>query len=375
MLLTVIAILPSVFDAVSTKYERTKLKSRVVEKTFARYFNYQMANIYVTVLVGSIFEDLKQCIDNPGTIMSTIAASIPKVAGYFTCLVIIKATCGLALDMMLIGAVLKRAACRLGGCVVDVAASLRFTSREEEEEEEEEATDHDDEEENDRFRDCVPVLSQMYGDKLLVLIVCLTYCVLFPPLQPFGMLYFALSWFVRRYKALTFHVPAFESGGQLFFSVFTRVMVGLYFSVAVSITYLLTKSPAMSPFVVPIFFVIWLFQRHCERVYVGPSRYLSRLLAVKQQRLSGASSPPPPPSLPEKEQPLLSATVSNQSRYCDGESVKGTVSQFSGTLYRQRHLFEKPVRIVKSAATAHRDDDKEEDRARASGGYSAKDAS
>jgi len=349
LLLAVIALLPSAFDFISERYERTKLRSQIEEKTFCRYFIYNMSNIYVTVIVGSIFEDLKHIIDHPQELMNTLAASIPKVAVYFTCLIIIKATSGLALEMLNVGALVTRLACGLKGTVFGCFLTVvggedgRSIAEMDKEEEEEDAAV------GRRARvpgDAVPRYSQIYGDILLVLIVCLTYAVLFPLLLPFGCLYFALSWCVRRFRALVFHTPAYESGGELFYKVFDRTIVGLYFAVSVTMSYILTKSPSMSPFLFPILIVVWCFHRRCHFRYERPSRNLSRMLAI--QRCDDRDLPlrsdvaPVSKSRRDAERPLLTAAAVS-SKIDLTESEEEICSLFSETLYRQTHLCESPM--------------------------------
>lgn len=227
LLLVVLSLLPSLFEQISVRYEMTKMRSSVDRKTLSRYFNYQLANIYVTVILGSIVEDLKGLIDHPSQIMETFASSIPRVAGYFLCVIVIKSTSGLALELLDVG--------RLSTCMLyDTWDVLSCGSRRSERNSE--AGDEAEDSGDSDMPSIVPRYSQIYGDSLLVLLICLTYAVLFPLTLPFGFVYFSASWLVWRYKSLSVHTPAYESGGALFFSVFQKIIVGLYLSLAVTIT-------------------------------------------------------------------------------------------------------------------------------------------
>ena len=277
LLLGVLSLLPTLLDAISIGWERTKLRSRIQEKTFSRYFNFQLSNIYVTVLVGSILEDLKGMIDHPQQILETLASSIPKVAVYFCGVVITKSTGGLALELLDVGNVLKKGFSKVCSLLCSCCCWLCGRKHEEDSDEEEEEKEEED-------IDTTPRYAQIYGDLLLALLIALTYAVLFPLTTPFAFLYFSGAYFVWRYKAMYVHKIQYESGGKMFYLVFKRTMVGVYLAVGVTVTYLLTKRPTMSPFLIPLLIVVYAFESYCDRVYAVPSKYLSRMLAVKSDR-------------------------------------------------------------------------------------------
>ena len=283
LLLGVLSLLPKLLNALSIGWEGTKMKSRVQEKTFARYFNFQLSNIYITVILGSILEDLKGMIDHPQQIMETFAASIPKVAVYFCGVIITKTTAGLALELLDLGNLLQKGISEMCSLVCSCCCWLCGQSAAEKDEEEDENKDK-----KEDVVDTTPRYAQIYGDTLLVLLIALTYAVLFPITIPFAFLYFSGAWVVWRYKALYVQKKEFESGGQMFYLVFKRTMTGVYLAVGVTVTYLLTKRPTMSPFLIPLLVAVYAFDSYCNRVYAVPSKYLSRILAVKCDRANSA---------------------------------------------------------------------------------------
>ena len=48
-----------------------------------RYFLYQLANIYILLLAGSVYGSLKDLISNPRGILNTIGESLPTVSVFF----------------------------------------------------------------------------------------------------------------------------------------------------------------------------------------------------------------------------------------------------------------------------------------------------
>ena len=78
-LLTLIMILPFVFEWIAVSYERRKTISDVQDSIVGRYFYYQIANIYVTVTAGSIWAALADILDQPAALLQILGESIPMV--------------------------------------------------------------------------------------------------------------------------------------------------------------------------------------------------------------------------------------------------------------------------------------------------------
>ena len=49
-----------------------------------RYFGYQLANVYLTLLTGSMFNALADAIANPASIIRLLAAALPSVSVFFS---------------------------------------------------------------------------------------------------------------------------------------------------------------------------------------------------------------------------------------------------------------------------------------------------
>lgn len=117
-LLGLILLLPLIFNAIATSYEKRKTLSGVQNSIVGRYFYYQarlllqfalraitliplthnasalsslqLANIYITVTAGAIWTSLADIIDHPQNLLLILGEDLPKLAGYFISLLITK---------------------------------------------------------------------------------------------------------------------------------------------------------------------------------------------------------------------------------------------------------------------------------------------
>ena len=86
-LLFLICVLPIIFQQLAVYYERRKAISDVQASICRRYFYYQLANIYITVSAGSLFNSLAEILDHPSNILELLGKSLPYMVGYFVALV------------------------------------------------------------------------------------------------------------------------------------------------------------------------------------------------------------------------------------------------------------------------------------------------
>jgi hypothetical protein len=103
-LLSLIMLLPIIFEQIAVRYEHRKTVSDVQRSMLGRYFYYQLANIYLTVTAGSFWESVADILDHPGNILEILGRSLPKVVGYFISLLITKILAGLPIIVLRVGA-------------------------------------------------------------------------------------------------------------------------------------------------------------------------------------------------------------------------------------------------------------------------------
>lgn len=100
LLLAVLSSLPILFDFISRSYEGIKLESEIQNSILARYFYYQLANVFVAVGLGSIATRLNDLLNNPSILLSLLGSSVPSFSIYFMNLVVIKTFTAVPLELL-----------------------------------------------------------------------------------------------------------------------------------------------------------------------------------------------------------------------------------------------------------------------------------
>eukprot|EP01041_Mallomonas_annulata_P012771 gene12771-26929_t len=106
ILVSFLCSLPVVFDIIARYYEGMKLESEVQNSIMARYFYYQLANVYVTIAFGSLdaSQQLTQQVFNsvtdPTMLVNLLGTSLPGVSLFFVNLIIAKTFLAIPLEML-----------------------------------------------------------------------------------------------------------------------------------------------------------------------------------------------------------------------------------------------------------------------------------
>jgi hypothetical protein len=293
-LLGLIAVLPHVFEYIAVEHEGLKSWSRVEATILQRYFGYQMANIWITVVSGTIFSALSCIVARAERLPVLLAMSLPNVAVYFMGLIAVKALSGLPLKLVQVVPLLAHLGRRGARCTSLAARAVKlFCCRRAEGGvgsgrsaagrssprglEDRRAGEERDAEREARHTQLLQIRYGVeYPDLLLVLVICLVYAVLSPLIMCFGALFFFAAGFVYRYIFLYVHVPAFESGGRFWFKVFDSTLVGLLFSTLTVIGYMTLKQGLKeSPWLLPLPLVVAAFYYHCDAHYRRPCLHLA----------------------------------------------------------------------------------------------------
>jgi hypothetical protein len=87
------------FTLLNESYERSKSHSEVENSVLGRYYGFQLIQIYVTLLTGSLADRLKQLAQQPGCIFVFLGSSVPGMATTFAQLIFIKALSGLTFEL------------------------------------------------------------------------------------------------------------------------------------------------------------------------------------------------------------------------------------------------------------------------------------
>ena len=107
LLLVLLSLLPIIFDVIARSYEGLKLESEIQNSIMTRYFYYQLANVFVSVGLGSIANSIHQIIESPSSILSILGTSLPSLSCYFTNLLIVKTFTAVPLELLRLPALLE----------------------------------------------------------------------------------------------------------------------------------------------------------------------------------------------------------------------------------------------------------------------------
>eukprot|EP01034_Spumella_vulgaris_P024588 gene24588-30954_t len=80
VLIVFLALLPIIMTYVAQSIEKRKTVSGVQLEVFRWYFLYQLANVFLILLAGSVFNSLSDAISNPSSIITLIGTALPSVS-------------------------------------------------------------------------------------------------------------------------------------------------------------------------------------------------------------------------------------------------------------------------------------------------------
>jgi len=100
ILLIFLGFLPNIFDAICRYYNGFKLESEIQASILSTYFSYQLANVFVSIGLGSISSSVNQIILQPTSILSILGNSLPNLSFYFTTIVLTKTFSGVIVDIL-----------------------------------------------------------------------------------------------------------------------------------------------------------------------------------------------------------------------------------------------------------------------------------
>jgi len=254
LLLGLIMVLPIIFEWVAINYEHRKSNSDIQESILGRYFYYQLANIYITVTAGSIWDSLSEIVDDPASILVLLGTSLPTVVGYFISLLITKTLAGLPMVLLRFGELGRFSLLRL------FFEDNLLTQRELDQ----------------VYRPREILYGWEYPTQLLVIIICFTYACISPIILLFGALYFSCALVVYKKQVLYVYTPNYESGGKMFPTICYYTLLGLTMSQVTFLGYLILKQGYFEPIVIlPLpFYTLWKNSEFMS-LYNAPSNTIS----------------------------------------------------------------------------------------------------
>jgi len=255
MVIVFISLLPMIFTAVSTYIERRKTLHDVGMEVMTWFFSYSLANVYLVLLSGSIFGALSEFLDNPVSVVSLLANSLPGVATFFLNLLLTYLLAGVPMRLLRIGPVLiyklylgcfKEAKLTRRTLVEGPLADVQL-----------------------KYPTEIPKL-------LYVLCIAMLYWVIAPITFLVCGLLFAANYAVFKYQLLYVIVNKNESGGMYFYKTFNYTMTGFMFASVLNLVYMALKQAfiqagLMIPLPILIYFAWWRIEDQFKHISLNPT--------------------------------------------------------------------------------------------------------
>lgn len=190
----VLALLPFLYLGLAVFYERFKFASEVQQVVYRRYMLVQWANIYLSLVSGSIVTLVVGLATNPLYLLEELADLMPEAAVYFIELIIMKILLVLPFELSRIWPWFR----------IEVVARFyrnRLTER-------------------DLGAGAFEPPEFRYGFQYPGKIMVVTYALIFagicPLVYPFALLHFCCAYLVYARQLLYVYVPKYETGGAFF---------------------------------------------------------------------------------------------------------------------------------------------------------------
>ncbi len=199
VLVGIMNLLPPVLTFLATVEGCTSFSVNQM-RSFHRYFTFQILNVFlVTTIAGSVVNVVAQLSKDPAATFPLLGSSLPKMGGFFTNFILVKALTGLGVELV-------RLPC-LFSALLKAAFTANLTPRD---------------------RQAAPLFgavrntsnpgwfpfAKIYAQDMLLFVVAATYACICPVILAAALLYFAGATFVYKHQMLFVYEPIFETGGK-----------------------------------------------------------------------------------------------------------------------------------------------------------------
>ena len=301
IMLVLLLLLPFVFDFLARNYEGMKLESEIQNSIMTRYFYYQLVNIYVTVGTGglNIMDQILLILRNPQTLVDVLGKSIPAVSLFFANVIIVKILSAVPIEMLRPWQIIT---ILLMNGVMDKRTATRRDMR------------------TGAYYPWPMLYGWIYPQIMMVLMIMVTYACIAPLLSPLCALFFVVAYLMYKYQLLYVYINDYQSGGDMWYAVFNRSLISLFFASLTLLGYLsvqLSETYMAGPFFffLPLPCCILYFWHYCDFKFQKVSKNLSfafaKELDIRNLERKEAGKPIPhdsftpicyrQPSLTEKE--------------------------------------------------------------------------
>ena len=225
-----------------------------------RSFLYNIVNVYLMLLAGSLFNALSDAIARPSSIILLAGSALPSVSIFFINVVISQLMLGVPLSLLRIGPlVVTNLYTRF---VNQKTLSIRSVT-------------------GGPLAEASVDYGSLIPPVLYMTVIIHLYWVIAPIVLGIGALFFVAYYLVQKYQFLFVNVPQFETGGTFFYGLYGYTMASLLAS-AVTITAFMgiKQGAAQAPLLIPLPFMVLCAWRYTE----GRHKILSENFALTSAR-------------------------------------------------------------------------------------------
>ncbi|CAE7435196.1 RSN1 [Symbiodinium microadriaticum] len=264
-----LSLLPVIFAYGAKNVEKATSMSAVQVEVFHWLFSYQLTNVVVTILSGSLFTSLVDALDNPSSIVTLLGASLPGISVFFGNFTLSAAVIGSAAELLQIIPFAVFTAYRILFNERTLTKRQLVTGPLE-----------------DRSMDYGAYLPAV----LFIFYIVLIYWVMSPLVVLFGSIYFLAKGVVLKYLFLYVFVPKFEMGGKFYFNLFSYSFRGLFLSSIIMIVYMgIKQGSVQAALIFPIPIIIHVYWKHLNHKYEHLAQDLAYWRAVESDECTKTS--------------------------------------------------------------------------------------
>ena len=209
---------------------------------------YQMVNVYLLLLAGSVFDALSEALKDPSSVFMLLGASLPTVAVLYINFMLTSCLSGIPLILLQPGSAVKPML-----YLMWFGRPERLT----------------------RNRMLEGPFAQQeidYGttlpDALFAVSIVLQYWAIAPLLVPFSAVYFWSLYLAYKYQLFFVVQPTFDRNGMFWYDLYFYSMAALLAATMLNIAYMAVKESVLqAPLLLPLPVMIILFWRHTEKEF------------------------------------------------------------------------------------------------------------
>jgi len=308
--LGIVQLTPLIFLVSAEFYERYKTMVMIQTVILRRFFNVQLAFVYITVTAGSVTDAIFDIIEDPSKILSILGNALPAQGSYFMGVMIIRILQGLTWELSRLHVIFPYLVC--GNKEKKLMGEREIL---------------------DRTDPRAFPYGWVYPAVLMSTIIGFCFQLICPLISIAVMIYFFLAYIIYKHQLIYVYINSSESGGAFFFPAFSRTITAMLAGQLTLAGYMVIKEgfgQASFVLVLPGITIFAAYMLHEK--YERPAKTLAFERAAYVDRILSGGGPMAQVSGDAEAPPTWTETGRTSM---SGEEVDSEASEF----YDWRHTF------------------------------------